>query len=47
VISKFSDEEMRGIGVVKACVTDVTMVEDRRDYVPSLWDDGGWGKGWC
>jgi hypothetical protein len=36
VISKFSEEEMMGIVVLKACVTEVRMVEDRRDYVPSL-----------
>jgi hypothetical protein len=36
VISKFSEEEMMRIVVLKACVTEVRMVEDRRDYVPSL-----------
>lgn len=36
MVSTFSDEEMMGIDVVKACVTDVRMVEDRRDCVPSL-----------
>ena len=42
-IETFSDEELRGIGVVKASTYDPRIVEDRRDYFPSLWDDGGWG----
>ena len=42
-IDTFSDDEMRGIGVVKACVTDARIIEDRRDYFPSTWNDGGWG----